>query len=170
MLRRILVVLASSLLVTLSAAAPAPAGETWRTTGTSWENPEAKHPLVVGLRYAQHENFDRVVIDIDNRLPGYKTRYHRDHTYDGSGADVPIRGGLAIRLFPAYAHGAGGKVVYDGPKLTRPGFETLKGIAFTGDYEGYVSFAFGLEGYRAPYRIMRLHYPQRIVIDFKHAS
>lgn len=167
MLRRILVVLTTSLLVAVTAAAPAPAVE-WRTTGTSWENPDAKHPLVVGLRYAQHENFDRVVIDIDNRLPSYKIRYVRDFTYDGSGADVPIRGGLTIRFFPAYAHGAGGKSVYDGPKLTRPGFETLKGIALLGDYEGYVSFAFGLEGFRAPYRVMRLHNPQRIVIDFKH--
>ena len=167
MLRRILVVLASSLLVTISAVAPAPAAE-WRTSGTSWENADANHPLVVGLRYAQHENFDRVVIEIDNRLPSYRMGYNVRHYYEGSGARVPIRGGLWVSLSPAYAHNRSGASVYEGPKLVRPGFETLKGIAFTGDFEGYVTFAFGLEPRRTPYRVMRLHNPQRIVIDFKH--
>jgi len=167
MLRRILVVLATSLLVTVSAAAPAPSSE-WRTSGTSWENPDARRPLVVGLRYATHENFDRVVIDIKHRLPGYRIGYNVRHHYEGSGDRVPIRGGLWISLSPAYAHDNSGASVYDGPRLVRPGFEALKGIAFSGDFEGAVTFAFGLAPRRTPYRVLRLHHPQRIVIDFKH--
>jgi hypothetical protein len=167
MLRRILVVLATSLLVTTIATAPAPAAE-WRTSGTSWENPDAKRPLVVGLRFATHENFDRVVIDINRRSPGYRIGYNARHYYEGSGDRVPIRGGLWISLSPAYAHNKDGDSVYGGPRLVRPGFEALKGIAFTGDFEGQVTFAFGLEPRRSPYRVMRLHDPERIVIDFKH--
>lgn len=171
MLRRILVVLATTLLVSVAAAAPAPAA-VWRDTGTSWTNPDARQPKVIDLRYARHANFDRVVIDIKGHLPGYRTGYARTHHYEGSGARVPIRGGLWISLSPAVAHNNSGDSVYDGPRLVRPGFPALKAIAFTGDFEGYVTFAFGLDrtGGRTPYRIFRLHDPQRIVIDFKHTS
>lgn len=170
LLRRTLIALTTSIaLVTIAVPAPALAAPAWRTTGTSWENPDARQPLVVDLRYARHASFDRVVIDIEGRLPGYTTRYVKTHHYDGSGAEVPIRAGLDIVLFPAYAHFPSGRSCYDGPTLVRPKLPALKAIAFTGDYEGYVSFAFGLDG-RNPYRIWRLHDPQRIVIDFRHAS
>lgn len=171
MMRRILAALASSLLVGALVSAPSPAAALpdWRTTGTSWTNPDARQPLVLDLRYARHANFDRVVIDIQGRIPGWTTRYAKTHSYDGSGEPVPIRAGLDLVLFPAYAHFANGTSCYDGPKLVRPRFPALRAIAFTGDYEGYVSFAFGLDG-RSPHRIFKLHDPQRIVIDFRHAS
>lgn len=172
MMRRILRFLAaliSSLLLAAVVTPPATALPAWRTTGSSWTNPGAVHPLVLDLRYARHSNFDRVVIDIQGRIPGWTVRYASTHHYDGSGALVPIRAGADLVLFPAYAHRPNGTSCYNGPKLVRPGFPALKAIAFTGDYEGYVSFAFGLDG-RNPYRIFRLHDPQRIVLDFRHAS
>lgn len=173
MLRRILVGLTTSLLLGVAVATPTPvnAAPAWRTTSSSWENPTARQPLVINLRYARHATFDRAVIDIQGRLPGYTTRYALRHFYDGSGARVPIRGGLGIALNPAYGHFDNGQTAYAGPRLVRPGFPALKAIAFTGDYEGYVSFAFGLacdDSHKAPHRVIRLHDPQRIVIDFKH--
>jgi len=150
------------------AVAPAQALPAWTTENSSWENPRAHMPMVTDLRYATHPNFDRVVIDIDGRIPGWKATYHHRFFYDGSGAPVPIRGGLQVVLFPARAHDNAGHDVYDGPNLVRPGFPTLKAIAMTGDFEGYVTFAFGLDPQRSPYRIFKLHDPQRIVIDFKH--
>jgi hypothetical protein len=167
MFRRILAILATSLLVSIAAAPSGASTSVWRTTGTSWTNPAALAPKVTNIRYATHPNFDRVVIDISGRLPGYRTGYTRHHTYDGSGEAVPIRGGLWIALHPAYAHRNDGTSTYVGPRIARPGFRTLKAVAFTGDFEGYVSFAFGLADH-APYRIIRLHDPQRIVIDFRH--
>jgi len=166
MLRRTLAVLATSLLVSIISAPQQASAATWIDHGTSWTNPDARAPKVVDLRYARHANFDRVVIDIRGLLPSYRTFYARSFVYDGSGARVPIRGGLGIVMHPAYAHNDAGSV-YRGPRLVRPGFPQLKAIAFTGDYEGYVSFAFGLADHAA-YRILRLHDPQRIVIDFRH--
>ena len=168
MLRRFLV-LATALLSALTLTLQPATAAVWRTTGTSWENPDARAPKITNIRYATHPNFDRVVIDVTGLLPGYRTGYTRVHHYDGSGEVVPIRGGLWIAMHPAYAHRLDGSSTYVGPRLVRPGFPTLKAIAFTGDFEGYVSFAFGLS-YHAPYRILRLHDPQRIVIDFKHQS
>lgn len=172
MMRRILrflAVLTSFVLLGAVVAPPATALPEWRTTATSWTNPLARHPLITDLRYAQHANFDRVVITVQGRIPGWTTRYASTHHYDGSGATVPIRAGLDLVLFPAYAHFANGSSCYSGPRLARPGLPALKAVAFAGDYEGYVSFAFGLDG-RNPYRIFRLHDPQRIVLDFRHAG
>jgi hypothetical protein len=172
MMRRILrflAVLFSSLLLAAAVAPPATALPDWQTSGSTWTNPLAHHPLVLDLHYAQHGTFDRVVITIQGRIPGWTTRYASSHTYDGSGAPVPIRAGMDLVLFPAYAHRADGSSCYAGPQLVRPGLPALKAIAFTGDFEGQVSFAFGLDG-RNPYRIFRLHDPQRIVLDFRHAG
>jgi hypothetical protein len=167
MLRRILVALTTSLLVSIAVAPQPASAAVWIDHATSWVNPAARAPKVVDLRYATHPRYDRVVIDIRGLIPGYRTSYHRSFTYDGSGATVPIRGGLQVVLHPAYAHNDAGHSVYDGPKLVRPGFPQLKAIAMTGDFEGHVTFAFGLADH-ATYRIFRLHDPQRIVIDFHH--
>jgi hypothetical protein len=140
----------------------------WQTTATTRTDPLAVRPRVLDLRYAQHSRFDRVVIRIRGRIPGYRARYHRTFSYDASGQPVPIRGGLELVLVPAYAHDQAGVDVYRGPRSSRPHLPTLQAIAFTGDFEGRVSFAFGLRPRRAPYRIFWLHDPQRLVIDFKH--
>ena len=44
---------------------------------------------------------------------------------------------------PAYAHDDNGNSLYDGPRIAWPRFDTLKALAFTGDFEGTVSFGFG---------------------------
>lgn len=175
-MKRLLTLLAAVAVTTGLLAGPASgstttASTTWQTTNTSWTNPLARQPKVIGLRYATHPRFDRVVIDLRGRFPGYRATYQRTFTYDGSGAPVPIQGrsGLQVSLSPAYAHDASGANLYTGPRIARPRFRTLKALAMTGDFEGQVTFAFALT-HRAPYRIFRLSDPQRLVIDFKHAS
>jgi hypothetical protein len=154
---------------TLLPAAPAAALPDWQDHATSWTNPDAKAPRITDLRYATHAGFDRVVIDVEGRLPGGQARYSRRFHMDASGDPVPIKGrsGLAVALHRAYAHDADGDNVYDGPRIARPHFDTLKALAFTGDFEGTVSFGFALT-HRAEYRVFRLHDPQRLVIDFRH--
>jgi hypothetical protein len=46
-----------------------------------------------------------------------------------------------VVLFPAQARNDKGVEIYTGPEIARSRFQTLKAIAFTGDFEGYVSFA-----------------------------
>jgi hypothetical protein len=150
-------------------SAPASALPAWEGQATTWTNPAAKAPRVVDLRFAAHQGFDRVVIQVRGAIPGDAIHYRRTFTYDGSGNPVPIHGraGLTVSLSPAYAHDNNGHNVYDGPRIARPHLDTLRALAFTGDFEGQVSFAFALT-HRAEYRIFRLHDPQRLVIDFRH--
>lgn len=147
-----------------------PAATPWHTKGITWTNPAAKAPRILNLRYAQHPTYDRVVIDVRGRLPGGHTAYRKVFHYDGSGAVVPIRGGLQVTLRPAYTYNTSGHDVYTGPDLVRPKFPVLKAIALTGSFEGVTGFAFGLQPRRTPYRVFFLHDPQRIVVDFRHAS
>jgi hypothetical protein len=141
----------------------------WHDQATSWTNPAARSPKVVDLRFAAHDRFDRVVIDIVGAIPAGRAHYARRFHHDGSGAPVPIRGrsGIALTLNPAVAHDAQGHNVYEGQQIARPSLETLKALAFTGDFEGTVSFGFALT-HRADYRVFLLHDPQRLVIDFRH--
>lgn len=156
-------------LASASPAAQASAVPDWTDTASSWTNPRARAPRVTDLRFAAHDNFDRVVLDITGRIPSGTARYRRTFHYDGSGERVPIHGrsGIELVLNPAYAHDNNGHSVYDGPRIARPHLETLRALAFTGDFEAYVSFGFALT-HRAPYRVFRLHDPQRLVIDFRH--
>ena len=53
-------------------APPATSLPAWKTTASTRTNPAATHPRVVDLRDAQHPGFDRVVIDVRGRIPGYR--------------------------------------------------------------------------------------------------
>ena len=159
----------AALVLAGTASTPATALPAWRDTNTSWSHPAAVHPEVVGLRYAAHPTYDRVVIDISGRIPSGSLTYRRHFSYDGSGDEVPIlgRSGLQLALQPAAAHDDAGNSVYTGPTLARPRLRTLKALALTGDFEGQVVFAFALT-HRAPYRVFELSGPHRLVIDFQH--
>jgi hypothetical protein len=150
-----------------TAAPSATALPDWRTTPTTRDGHRAR---VIDLRYATHDGFDRVVIDLTGRRrPGYTIDYTKRLFRDGSGEAVRLRGKrkMFLSLTPAYAHDRDGESVYEGPRKQGLDLPTLRGVAFTGDFEGYVSFGFGLDR-RAPYRIFTLHHPTRLVIDFQH--
>ncbi len=126
-------------------------------------------PKAINLRPGEHRNFDRVVIDLRGKIPGYDVRYVRRLVYDGSGDPVPLRGRrfIAVALMPANAHDRNGNNLYVGPRLQQLQMPTLRGVAFTGDFEGVVSFGLSLS-HRAPFRVFTLSAPSRIVIDLRH--
>jgi hypothetical protein len=126
-------------------------------------------PKAIDLRAGEHRNFDRVVIDLRGKIPGYDVRYVRRLVYDGSGDPVPLRGRrfIAVALNPASAHDRNGNNLYVGPRLQQLQMPSLRGVAFTGDFEGVVSFGLSLS-HRAPFRVFTLSAPSRIVIDVRH--
>jgi hypothetical protein len=142
----------------------------WRTDRVSRAAADGvRMPKVVDLRYAEHARFDRVVVDIRGLRPGYVIDYTKRLHQEGSGRVVrlPGRQKMFLSLSPAYAHGRRGHSVYDGPRKQAIDLPTLRGVAFLGDFEGSVTFGFGLDG-REPFRIFALKKPARIVVDFKH--
>ena len=150
-------------------APPSSARPVWDTAPVHVERQVTPTPKTVDLRVGQHPRYDRVVIDLTGPISGYDLRYVKTLHYDGTGDTVPLRGAryIQIRLTPAVAHDAQGHSVYQGPKLEQYGMPTLRGAAFTGDFEGTVSFGLSLSHLKS-FRVFELHAPNRIVIDLHH--
>jgi hypothetical protein len=161
---------AATALALVGTSIPAGALPAYTTESTTYTNSRLQgQPMVVGLRVSEHAGFDRVVIDVDGRRPGFRVRYVAQLSYDGSGDDVPLRGRkrLSLALLPARAHDAEGHSGYAGPRLQQYDLPMLRGVAFTGDFEGVVSFGLTARAKRG-YRVFTLTDPSRIVIDLKH--
>lgn len=130
--------------------------------------PDTRPVQVLGLRYATHPDFDRVVIDLRGPGPTVRDGRARRFHYEGSGRPVPIRGRAGVWIsLTASGHDTAGHNLYTGPRVARPRFDTLTALAITGDFEGQVTFAFALR-YRADYTVRHLTGPSRLVIDFQH--
>ncbi|GGO94947.1 AMIN-like domain-containing (lipo)protein [Wenjunlia tyrosinilytica] len=159
--RRLAAAAAASILLTSGALASAPA------YAQTQAPPETA--LVVNARAAAHGSFDRFVIDVKGKIPPTTVKRVKELRYDGSGNKVPLPGKyfLEIKLSPAAAHNDAGQSVYKGPKLKKLNFPKLKGMAFTGDFEGVVTF--GLAFKTKPYwTTFKLHHPERVVVDIAH--
>ena len=166
---KVVVAAATALLSTVATAPASQARAVWDTTPVRVTHNVSPAPKVVDLRVGEHRNFDRVVIDLDGRIPGHTVKYVRSLRYDGSGQAVPLRGRkfISVTLSPARAHNARGHSVYEGPRLRQYRMPVLRGVAFTGDFEGRVSFGLALRN-RSDFRVFELHAPNRIVIDVLH--
>ncbi|MGW7032349.1 AMIN-like domain-containing (lipo)protein [Streptomyces xanthophaeus] len=167
--RRQLVALATGALLTAGIALAAPASAATASAAAATKSTQT--PLVVNARWGGHCTFDRIVIDIQGYVPGVTVTPVSQLFYDGSGKPVPLAGKyfLEVRLNPAAGHDDAGQNVYQGPRLQKIYLSKLKGIALTGDYEGYVTFgaAFDTKPY---YSTTVLHSPERLVLDVSHPN
>lgn len=123
---------------------------TWTTTPVTvtHQPPVPPVPVVTGVRYAAHDGYDRIVLDIPGALPGYTVKYVPEVRRDGSDQPVSMPGKafLLIVLHPAQAHRADGTATVTGTHSI--GLPVIKAYAQVGDYEGHVSIALGVSGVR----------------------
>ncbi|MCB5166602.1 hypothetical protein LG634_17375 [Streptomyces bambusae] len=171
--RQRLVAVATGVLLTAGVALAAPASAAAPAAAPRASGPVAQTqtPLVVNARYGGHCTFDRVVVDIKGYIPTVTVKRVAKLVYDGSGKPVPLPGRyfLEIRLNPAQAHNDEGQSVYKGPRLKKINLPKLKGLALTGDFEGYVTFGAAFNT-RPEFKTFKLHNPERWVMDVKHAN
>lgn len=140
----------------------------WSTTPAVSTRTFAPPALVTGIRVGRHASFDRVVLDISRRHPGFDIRYVPTLVTDGEGAVVDLRGGynLQVVLNPARAHDASGSTLTTASRLL-PLYPELREVRLIGDFEAYVTVGVGLR-YKRPFRVTRLYEPNRIVVDVLH--
>jgi hypothetical protein len=157
-------------LATAVIGAPPGHAQPARVSGTAVARHVASGPArVVNLRVGEHVHFDRVVIDVRGTVPTRRTvRYVHPLRYD-SGERVPLHGRrfLEVTLSPELAHRADGTSTYKGPQLKQYSMPVLRGVAYMGEFEGYVSFGIALRRH-VGYHVNVLHSPNRIVIDLHH--
>jgi hypothetical protein len=125
--------------------------------------------LVTGVRYATHDTYDRVVVDLKGDMPGYNVKWVDELVEDGSGKTIDVRGGayLQVTIFPANAHTQDGKPTW-GDDLVYPAkLGNLTDIVRTGDFEGHVGIGLVLAR-RAAFEVKEVDSPSRLIVDVAH--
>jgi hypothetical protein len=130
---------------------------------------------VTNVRTGRHACYDRIVVDIRGRAPGYDVRYVNAVYTDGAGHLVPLRGGAKLQIVVrAPAYNSAGKATYspkNGRELTSvAGYSTFRQVAFAGTFEGQTTIGLGVRA-RLPFRVYTLAGPgsnTRLVIDVAH--
>jgi hypothetical protein len=126
---------------------------------------------VRGLRLAQNQGFDRLVIDFGQgaTIPGWKVEYvDRPVHQCGSGEPTPIAGDgwLAIRITPAQAHDDAGNATVRQREIPL-NMAVLREMEIVCDFEGEVEVVLGVATPN-PYKVLELENPSRLVIDVQH--
>lgn len=141
----------------------------WRSLPVAGHGQGHQQVQVLNIRVGEHGSYDRVVIDLDAPVNGYRIEQVPTLTKDGSGqvVDLPGAVSIAVRLTDAVAHDSGGHSTYGGPETADYGMASLRGLAFLGDFEGTVSFGLGV-AHPTQIRVLTLSDPSRLVIDLAH--
>jgi hypothetical protein len=133
---------------------------------------------ITNIRSGRHHCFDRLVIDINGTgkgRPGYQVAYVKMVTKDGSGANVPLRGGARLRIIvKAPAGDDKARLTYK-PVNWRElvdvaGYRTFRQAAWAGSFEGQTTIGLGVRA-RLPTRAFVLNDPgggHRVVVDVAH--
>lgn len=159
---------AGTLLATPAAATTATASAT--TCSTAWGSlAKTSSPMatgrVTGVRAGRHACFDRLVVDMTGRAPGYDVRYVSTVYADGSGFPVPVSGGARLAVVVR----KGATSVPAMPSVA--GFTTFRQVRWAGSFEGQTTLALGVRA-RLPFRVFTLYDAatnrSRFVVDVAH--
>lgn len=131
---------------------------------------------ITSVRAGRHSCFDRMVVDVRGKAPGYTVRYVSQVLSQGRGAVVPLRGAARLDVVikaPTYDNNTGASTYH--PATNRElvnviGFSTFRQIASGGSFEGYTTIGVGVRA-RLPMRVLLLDGPgaaSRVVIDVAH--
>jgi hypothetical protein len=173
----------SLLVAALVGAVPATAATTSAQAapycGITWGSlAKTKAPLQAGpvtnVRSGRHTCFDRLVVDLKGKAPGYTVRYVPQVVADGSGKVIPTRGGARLQVTvnaPSYT--PSGAVSY-APRnksevVNVSGYTTFRQVVWAGSFEGYSSLGIGVRA-RLPFRVFTVQdaTTSRVVIDVAH--
>ena len=132
---------------------------------------------VTNVRSGRHQCFDRLVIELNGDgegKTGYRVRYVKNVTMDGSGKKVKVRGKARLQVVvkaPAYDEGQPTYTPADPAELVDvTGYSTFRQVAWAGSYEGYTTLGLGVRA-RLPMRVFVLQGPdggRRVVVDVAH--
>jgi hypothetical protein len=147
--------------------------------GISWGSlPKSRSTVVAGplsgVRSGQHPCFDRLVIDLAGKAPGYTVKYVNTFTGAASGLPISLRGGARLSVLvhaPAYTQaGTAGFVPKNRSEVVNvAGYRTFRQVRWDSSFEGDTQLGLGVRA-RLPFRVFTLQdtTTSRLVIDVAH--
>ncbi|RKH54537.1 AMIN-like domain-containing (lipo)protein [Corallococcus llansteffanensis] len=142
----------------------------WTTEVVEKKRGEPPSITLRSVRTGTHEGYDRTVFEFEGpRLPGYHLAYVKTPVQDcGSGNDVtpPGKAALQVRFTLAQAHTDEGKPTV-AQRTLKPALPSVLELERLCDFEGEVTWVLGTAR-RAPYRVLELREPTRLVLDVQH--
>lgn len=163
------VVLSGTAAAGTAAAAGPYCGQRWGSLPEAVETMSAAE--VVDVRAGRHACFDRLVLDLDGDVAGYRVEYVAAVHQDGSGDVVPVRGGARLSVMvTAGVRPTDAFFLPDGGLVDVSGYRTFRHVAWAGSFEGQTTIGLGVRA-RLPFRVFALDGPgqgSRLVIDVAH--
>lgn len=158
---------------TASTTAAAPyCGIRWgslaKTSSTSVAGP------ITNVRSGRHACYDRLVIDLKGKAPGYTVKYVNTFTGAASGLPIPLRGGAKLSVTvnaPAYTPKgtASYTPAHRAEVVDVTGYRTFRQVRWDSSFEGQTQLGLGVRA-RLPFRVFTLQdaTTSRLVIDVAH--
>lgn len=165
----------------LGLLAPGPASAATSHCGLVWNSlAKSKQAMssasVANIRSGQHTCFDRLVITIKGKAPGFNVRYVSKVVQDGSGVPLKLRGGAFLQVTahsPSYS-AATGKATFvptNRSEVTNVSkYQTFRQVAWAGSFEGNTTLGLGVRA-RLPFKVFTLTGPGTdsvLVVDVAH--
>jgi hypothetical protein len=152
-----------------STATTAAAWSTAARTGPGGRQPPDGPSAKLGaIRAARHPGYDRVVFQFEGaEVPGYRIEYVREITLGETDDQfLTLQGGALVQAtFQGSAREDYRPGTQTVPDTLTPGLAQVKQIGLAEDWEGVVRLGIGLD-HRAGFRVLELHDPARVVVDF----
>jgi hypothetical protein len=152
---------------------PAPSAQTEPTAGARAGRVRVKRSgepaLLNALRVTKNANFDRVVFEFRERVPGYRIEYVARSARDcesGQVRRVDGSGRLELQFFPAQAHAEDGEPAFRARQL-KPALPVVRELERTCDRNGVVTWVVGTNAVNH-YRAYELTAPPRLVVQIDH--
>lgn len=123
-------------------------------------------PVLVAVRAAHRDGFDRVVFEFRGGLPRSRQVTYVDRLFaDGSGRRVRVAGQalLRVRFEPAQAHTDDGASTA-APRRVAYRLPNVMTAVRSGDFEAVTTYGLGLAR-RTPVRVTTLQAPPRVVVE-----
>ena len=141
-------------------------------TAPETAEPSGEGDLVfTDVRVAEHESFDRIVLEFTGTgIPGWTVSYVDEAVLDGSGEAVTLGGDAILDI---YASGTTWPAAdYDsGPRQFEPeNGGDVSDVHVGGTFEGYTQVLAGIDGDPLPFRVFALTDPSRLVVDVVDGS
>ena len=118
------------------------------------------------VRVAEHEGFDRIVLEFTGTgLPGWTVNYVDEARLEGSGEDVTLRGDAFLDIYASNTTWPASEY-YSGPRRIEPASGgNVADVYVAGTFEGYTQVLAGIDGEPVPFRVFALTDPSRLVVD-----